>query len=213
LSVVASLAGTLLLVLISVWFLRLTSRLAPGASADVPRRLAAWQLGRRPQQHAAVAFLVAFAASAATFGGTTAGLGFAQGREPLGLVVIAAGTLAVLVITLLGFGVHFRATAGERAEEYAALVLSGLPAGDLRRSLALEQRAVIWQSLASGALLGVVLAAALLPLDQLRTHAAIEAAAAGCVLLGFLAAVLLTGWGTRAWLGRLDARRQLRVLV
>ena len=213
LSVVASLAATLLLVLVSVWFLRLTGRLAPGASADVPGRLAAWQLGRRPQQHAAVAFLVAFAASAATFGGVAAGLGFEQGREPLVLAVVAAGTLAVLVITLLGFGVHFRATAGERAEEYAALVLSGLPARDLRRSLALEQRAVIWQSLASGALLGVVLAAALLPLDQLRTHAAIEAAAAGCVLLGFLAAVLLTAWGTRAWLGRLDARRQLRVLV
>jgi hypothetical protein len=142
-----------------------------------------------------------------------AALGFEQGREPLVPAVIAAGVLAALVITLLGFGVHFRATAGERAEEYAALVLSGLPPRGLRRSLALEQRAVIWQSLASGTLLGVLLVAALLPLDQLRMHAATEAAAAGCVILGFGAAVLLTGWGTRGWLGRLDARRQLRVLV
>jgi ABC-type antimicrobial peptide transport system permease subunit len=128
-----------------------------------------------------------------------------------GVVVVGAG--AAIVIGLLGFGFHFRVAAGERAEEYAALVLSGLPPRAMRRSLALEQRAVTWQSLGFGALFGVALAIAVLPLEDLWNHAAMGAEAVGCVVVGFLVAVLVTGWGVRRWLGRVDLRRELRVLV
>jgi hypothetical protein len=33
----------------------------------------------------------------------------------------------------------------------------------------------------------------------------------GAVLLGFLAALIVAGWGARSWLGRLHAGRQLQV--
>src|SRR5439155_218713 len=83
-------------------------------------------------------FLLAFAVAVATFGGVAAALGLEQRRELLVEAVVVAGAGAAMVIGLLGFGFHFRITAGERAEEYAALVLSGLPPRALRRSLALE---------------------------------------------------------------------------
>ena len=213
LTVLAAVAAALLLALASLRTLPLVGRLAGGGARDVAGRLAGWQLGRRPEQHRAIVFLLAFAVAVATFGGVAAALGLEQRRELLLEAVVVAGAGAAMVIGLLGFGFHFRITAGERAEEYAALVLSGLPPRALRRSLALEQRLVTWQSLAFGALFGVALAVAVLPLEDLWSHAAREAEAVGCVLAGFLLAVLLTGWSVRRWLGRLDLRRELRLLV
>jgi hypothetical protein len=213
LTVLAAVAAALLLALASLRTLPLAGRLAGAGARDVAGRLAGWQLGRRPEQHRAIVFLLAFAVAVATFGGVAAALGLEQRRELLVEAVVLTGVGAAMLIGLLGYGFHFRTTAGERAEEYAALVLSGLPPRALRRSLALEQRLVTWQSLAFGALFGVALAVAVLPLEDLWSHAAREAEAVGCVLVGFLLAVLLTGWAVRRWLGRLDLRRELRLLV
>jgi hypothetical protein len=213
LSVLASVGAALLLGLATLRTLPLAGSRAGRGTREVAGRLAGWQLSRRPEQHRPIVFLLGFAMMAATFGGVAAVLGYEQGRELLVEAVVVAGAAAAALIALLGFGFHFRLAAGERAEEYAALVLSGLPPRAVRRSLALEQRAVTWQGLAFGALFGVALALALLPLADLRTHAASEAEAVGCVLAGFVLAVLATGWAVRRWLGRLDLRRVLRVLV
>ena len=53
------------------------------------------------------------------------------------------------------------------------------------------------------------------PVRRSLMHAFLHtmATAVGCVLAGFLLAVLMTGWAVRRWLGRLDLRRELRLLV
>ena len=67
-----------------------------------------------------------------------------------------------------------------------------------------------WHSLGLGLLVGVGLSAALLPLDAWRVDLA-AGALLGCVLVGYLSAVLVTGWLVRTRLGRLATSNQSRV--
>jgi hypothetical protein len=211
LTVLLALLGALLLALAGERMLPRAGRLAERLSHGVPGSLAAWQLERRPQQHRSVAVLMSVAVAAATFGGLSAVVALRPGRELPPAVVLVAGAAGALAIALVCFGLHFRAAAARRAEEYATLLLSGLPGRALRRSLAVEQRAVTWQGLASGTLLGVGLALAVLPLPSLTADLAAASLVVSVVLLGFLAAVVVTGWAARGWLGRLYSGSHLQV--
>jgi hypothetical protein len=211
LTVLLALLGTLLLAMAGERMLPRAGRLAERLSRGVPGSLAAWQLERRPQQHRSVAVLMSVAVAAATFGGLSAVVALRQGRELPPAVVLVAGAAGALAIALVCFGLHFRAAAARRAEEYATLLLSGLPGRGLRRSVAVEQRAVTWQGLASGTLFGVGLALAVLPLPSLTADLAAASMVVGVVLLGFLAAVVVTGWAARGWLGRLSPGSHLQV--
>lgn len=210
LSVVLALGAVLLLCLAGARTLWLAAWLAAGLGRGVPGSLAGWQLGRRPSQHSRLAFLLTAAVAVATFGCVAAAEGPRPEPSPALIAVLLAGAGAALVMALIGLALHFRAVATERAEEYATLMLSGLPRRSLRRSIAVEQATVTWHSLGFGLLIGVGLSAALLPLDA-STDDLAAGALLGCLLVGYLAAVLVTGWLVRTGLGRLAPSKQSRV--
>jgi hypothetical protein len=210
LAALSSLLALLLLAAAAAQSLSLAGRLAGGLRHRVSNSLARWQLERRPWQHGRIAFLLTVAVAVATFAALAAVSEPRRAELPAAAVLIG-GTLSALLVGVFAFAVHFRAVAGERAEEYAALLLSGLPGRTLRGSLAVEQRVVAWHGLASGAVCAVALAVALLPGGAMAANPSAAGAVFGGVLLGFLAALLLTGWATRAGLGRLDAAEPRRV--
>jgi hypothetical protein len=210
LTAAASLFAVLLLAAVAERGLPLAARLAAGLGKQVSGSLAHWQLDRRPRQHSQVAFILTVSVAVATFGVVAAVSGPPRGQELRSAATLIGGALGALLIALFAFAIHFRAVAGERAEEYAALLVSGLPRRALRRSLAVEQRAVLWHGLGFGAASGVALALAVLPWQPLAAAVAAGAAGGAAVLLAFMGAMLVAGWATRAWLARVDPRDQLR---
>jgi hypothetical protein len=213
LTAVASLLAVVLLAAVAARGLPLAARLAAGLGQQVSGSLARWQLGRRPRQHSQMAFLLTLAVAVATFGVLAAVSGPLRGKQVPEASALIGGALGVLLITLFAFALHFRAVAGERVEEYAALLVSGLPRRALRRSLAVEQRAVLWHGLCFGIVSGVALALAVLPWQPLAAGFVAAAAGGAAVLLAFVGAMLVAGWATRAWLGRIDSGDQLRALL
>jgi FtsX-like permease family len=210
---VTALLAVLLLAAAAARVLPLAGVAAAGSGSGVPASLARWQLQRRPRQHGQLAFVLTLAVALAAFAGPAAASGEGRGPDLPAAGVLLGGGLAAVLVAVFAFALHFRVVAGERAEEYAALLLSGLPRRALRRSVALEQRAVTWQCLASGPLIGVALALALLPLGNLTRSAAMSVATPAVLLLGFLFAMLAAGWAVRARLGRHHPGDQLRVLT
>ncbi|MBJ7614134.1 MAG: hypothetical protein JF924_17630 [Candidatus Dormibacteraeota bacterium] len=208
----ASLVAVLLLSAVAVQGLPLVARLAAGLDQQVSGSLARWQLGRRPWQHSQIAFLLTAAVAVATVGVLAATGGPPPGQPLAEVATLIAGALGALLIALFAFALHFRAVAGERAAEYAALLVSGLPGRALRRSLVIEQRAVLWHGLGFGIAWGVALALALLPSDPLGAVFVAAAARGAAILLAFTGAMVVAGWATRTWLGRIDPGDRLRAL-
>jgi hypothetical protein len=213
LTAAASLLAVVLLAAVAACGLPLAARLAGGLGQQVSGSLARWQLGRRPRQHSQMAFLLTLAMAVAIFGVLAAVSGPLRGKQLPETAALIGGALGMLLIALLAFALHFRAVAGQRAEEYAALLVSGLPRRALRRSLAVEQRAVLWHGLGSGIVSGVALALAVLPWEPLAAGLVAAAAGGAAVLLAFVGAMLVAGWATRAWLGRIDPGDHLRALL
>jgi hypothetical protein len=207
-----SLLALLLLAAAATQTLPLSGRLAGGLRHRVSNSLARWQLARRPWQHSQIAFLLTVAVAVGTFAALAA-LNQSRRPQPPAAAVLIGGSFSALLIALFAFAFHFRAVAGERAEEYASLLLSGLPARALRSSLAVEQRAVTWHGLGWGAICAAALSLTLLPLGGLTADPAAAGAVFVGVLLAFLAVLLVAGWATRAWLGRLAPGNQLGVLL
>jgi len=85
----------------------------------------------------------------------------AAGGSPLGVgdtVSLAVGFVGVLVIALLAYGLVFLFACRSRIDDYTALIVDGLSAARLRRSLALEQHTVLLHGLLVGLGLGLLLA-------------------------------------------------------
>jgi hypothetical protein len=193
--------------------LPLSSRLVGAAHRDVPGRLAGWQVSRRPQQHAGLVFLLVLAVTLGTFSALSAALGLRHGRDPASQAVLVVGSAVALLVAVVAFGLHFVGAARRRLQEYAALLLSGLPVGAVRRSLAVEQRTVLWHSLLAGALVGVGLALALLPTGELRTDLPTGVLALAAALAGFLALALIVAWSGRRTAARIDLGKELLLLA
>lgn len=216
LTAVAAALALLLLAWAAAHCLPLAGSLAGGGGSGIAPSLARWQLQRRPDQHRQTAFLLTLAAALGVLGPLAALAGPHLGPDLPGAAVQVGSGGAALLVALFVFAVHFRALAAERAEEYASLLLSGLPRRTLRRSLAIEQRAVIWLGLVGGSLVGVAAALALAPGSELAQDLAgprISLAVIAVLLLPFLAGLLVAGWAVRAWLGRLRPGDQLRALT
>jgi hypothetical protein len=212
-TVLLSVAGVVLFAVAARRLLPLSSRLVGAARREVPDRLAGWQVSRRPQQHAGLVFLLVLAVTLGTFSALSAALGLRHGRDPASQGVLLVGSAAAMLVAVVAFALHFVGTARRRLQEYAALLLSGLPVGAVRRSLAVEQRMVLSHSLLAGALVGLALALVLLPTGELRADLPTGALALAAALAGFLALALIVAWTGRRTAARIDLGKELRLLV
>ena len=135
--------------------------------------------------------------------------------------ILVVGFLAALATTIVGFGLHFLVATRARLGEYAVLRANGLAASVVRRSLAIEQAVLLGYGLVTGAALGILIAAAVLPSIQLGSAPAdyipptlltIDPfgllVAAAIVVLG----ALLVGWLARRGSGRFHLLDELRQL-
>jgi hypothetical protein len=168
----------------------------PRPRVGVARSLAGWQLHRAPDQHAWPAYALALAAAGAAFAAVSLA-GVLSGSLPAtqpSLVhgmegTLLTGTLVGFALALIGYGLHFRATNRWRLREYAGLLAQGLDTDVLTRSLAAEQMTTAAAGLPIGAIMGLVLAATVLPLPaptRVMTQMAVlsMAAAAACLVAG-----------------------------
>ena len=80
---------------------------------------------------------------------------------------LVLGFVVALAVVVVGFGLHFLAAARNRATEYAIMRANGVPQAALRRSLAAEQLVVLITGVASGTVIGLALAWAVLPIFHL----------------------------------------------
>jgi len=141
-------------------------------------------------------------------------------RKALGSTLVL-GFFAALVAAVVGFGLHFLAAVRTRLDEYAILQANGLSAGLVRRSLANEERLVLAQSLLAGAVLGLLMAFAVLPAVQLGSAPADVIPptvvtpgwpALAAALAVVLAGSLLAGWLVGRSIGRVRPLDRLREL-
>src|SRR5439155_6017495 len=120
--------------LVAMRALPVAARLAGRGPAGLASALSGWQLRRRPEQHAGLAFLMVLAV--ATMGYCALNLA-AQPRVVRDIAAIhhafEAIAIAVLVtalaIAMAGVSVHFQAAARARRRDYATPVVNGPPAG------------------------------------------------------------------------------------
>lgn len=205
LAVVVSVAGLAMLVLAALPALSLAAESLSGRWVDLEGTLAQWQLRRWWQRHAATGFLLVFGFAIAAFAAVS--LADQQlNRAALDGVVLGTGVAVSLTIgflvavaaALLAYGLLFLAACRSRADDYTALLVDGLPAAALRRSLRIEQHLVLAAGLVVGLALGLVLAWAT-SWSAVLGGPAPAGAAAGLVAT---AAVGLLAGGGVAWVVR-----------
>lgn len=174
--------------------------------ARVPRRsrtsmagtLAGWQLDRRPDQHAALVFLliasIGFGGLAAYTLAIDAGGWAGTGASDLqwGLEAALAVSLGLtLLLAVTGFGLHFRGVARQRVQEYASLFSVNLPRPTVAASLVTEQTLVLRSGLAPGIVSGLILIVILRPLVP-SGPIWVLAAAAGLFAVSIIVALAAT---------------------
>jgi hypothetical protein len=164
-AVVVSVCGLAMLVFAAQPALSAAAEGLSGGWADLEGTLARWQLRRWWQRHAASGFLIVFAFAIATF----AAVALADqelNRPALGGVVLGTGVavslglgfVVALAAALMAYGMVFLLACRARTDDYTALLVDGLPAGSLRRSLRIEQQVVLVGAVLVGLALGLILA-------------------------------------------------------
>lgn len=114
-----------------------------------------WQRNAGPGVLLVLAFAVASYAAVALVDQLVEGPGGALG---VGIAVsLSIGLASALATALLTYGLVFLATCRSRVDYYAALLVDGLPATTVRRSVEIEQQAVLVLGLAGGVLIGLAL--------------------------------------------------------
>jgi hypothetical protein len=195
----AALAG---LALAAVHLVSPASELLSRGYPGVEGTLASWQLRAWWRRHYALGFLVVFGAAVATFAAVAlAGLLLGRGAMPRlvgdgafrhGLLgALSVGLAAAVALTLLGFAGGFAHACRSREADYAALMVDGLPARSIRRSLAVEQGHVLLLGLPLGAVLGLLAGWSVAPATGLDAAVAGPAGglSAAASILGLLLAL------------------------
>jgi len=114
-----------------------------------------WQRNAGPGFLLVLAFAVAAYAAVALVDQLLQGPGGALG---VGIAVsLTIGLASALATALLSYGLVFLAACRSRVDYYAALLVDGLPATTVRRSVEIEQQAVLVLGLAAGVVIGLVL--------------------------------------------------------
>jgi hypothetical protein len=159
-ALVVSVAGLVLLVFAAVPVVSAATGAIGGARSDLEGTIANVQLRRWWQQHAGPGFLLVLAFAVASYAAVALvdqlleGPGGALG---VGIAVsLAIGLASALATALLTYGLVFLAACRARVDYYAALLVDGLPSTTVRRSVEIEQQAVLLVSLAGGLVLGLV---------------------------------------------------------
>lgn len=83
--------------------------------------------------------------------------------------VLGVGFVVALVVTVIGFGLHFLAAARGRVKHFAIMRANGIPHSVLRGSLVAEQVVVLISGLLAGTAIGLMLAWAIVPAFTLGT--------------------------------------------
>ena len=145
--------------------------------------------------------------------------------SPLRLSLDAAlviGFAAALTMVVIGFGLHFLAAARRRVSESAIMQANGLPWSVVDRGLFIEQAVVLGYSLAVGALLGAVMAWAILPVLQTSvlpeelippTIVTLDPRTLVVATIALLAAAAIVGWLAIRSAGRFRLAEELRALA
>jgi hypothetical protein len=114
-----------------------------------------WQRNAGPGFLLVLAFAVATYAAVALVDQLLEGPGGALG---VGIAVsLTIGLASALATALLSYGLVFLAACRSRVDYYAALLVDGLPATTVRRSVEIEQQAVLVLGLVSGLVIGLAL--------------------------------------------------------
>jgi FtsX-like permease family len=163
-ALVSAALGVVLLVIAALPLLSTLTGVVGGRRAALEGTIANQQLRRWWQRHAAPGFLVVLAFGIASYAavalvdqllsgpGGALGLGIAAG--------LAIGFVTALATTLLAYGLLFLVVCRSRVDYYAALLVDGLPATTVRRSVEIEQQAVLVTGLTAGLVIGMLLLAA-----------------------------------------------------
>ncbi|HEY4025286.1 MAG TPA: hypothetical protein VGO86_02555 [Candidatus Dormibacteraeota bacterium] len=163
-ALLVSVAGLVMLVVAVLPAMSLVAELSGRRRAGVEGTLAQWQLRRWWQRHATAGFLLVLAFAIASFTAValaTQLLNPASTGTVLGPdvgVSLAVGFACAIVAALLTYGLAFLLACRARTDDYTALLVDGLPAPALRRSVAIEQHTVLVEGLLVGVALGLVLA-------------------------------------------------------
>lgn len=161
----ASLTGLVLLVVATLPVGSLAVESISRRRDDLEGTLAQWQLRRWWQRYAAAGSVIVLGFAIATFAAVELalvqlghpGAGFPGPGVALSLAI---GFSGALVSALLAYGLTFVFASRSRGDDYAALLVDGLQAASLRRSLGIEQHTVLAVGLLIGVGLGLVLVGA-----------------------------------------------------
>lgn len=160
-ALVVSVAGLVLLVLAAVPVVSAATGAIGRSRSGLEGTIANVQLRRWWQRHAGPGLLLVLAFAVATYAAVALvdqlleGPGGALGAGiGVGLTI---GLAAALATALLTYGLVFLAACRSRVDYYAALLVDGLPGTTVRRSVEIEQQAVLLVSLAGGLVIGLVL--------------------------------------------------------
>jgi hypothetical protein len=199
-AVLLSLAGLIMLAIAALQLMSLAAEALSRRLVDLEGTLAQWQLRRWWQRHAAPGFIIVFAIAIASFA-TVVFVGQELDRWALGSsrpgqsgsFGVAMDFAGSMVAVFLVYGLVFRFACRSRVDDYMALLLDGLPVIAVRRSLAIEQRAVLLISVLVGLVLGLALLWANAPATGLEDGADVTASVlfAGAVVLGTLSTTVI----------------------
>ncbi len=197
-----SIAGLVMLVMAALPAMSLASGSLRRGRDRLEETLAAWQLRRWWQRHAAAGFLVVFAFATAAFSAVAlASQVLAGPASALGQGItasLAIGFASSTMTALLAYGLVFLVNCRSRVDYYAALLVDGLPAAAVRRSIEIEQNSVLLLGLGVGIAIGLILVVATASAGG-QSGVALGAVAAG---LTATAAIGLAAGCTIAWLVR-----------
>lgn len=214
-ALVAASAGLVLLALAALPLLSLLTGPVGGRRGGLERPIAHVHLRRWWQRNAAPGFLVVLAFAIAAYAAVALVdqlLGGPGGALGLGIAVsLSIGLVAALVTALLTYGQVFLVACRARVDYYAALLVDGLPATTVRRSVEIEQQAILVLGLAAGLAIGLVLllatasgiglggqAGALAAAPQ---AAAVIAGVGGTAALGIIGGLVIAGVVRRGAVG------------
>jgi FtsX-like permease family len=214
-ALVVAVAGLVLLVLAALPLLSLLTGPVGGRPGGLEGPIAQIQLRRWWQRSAAAGFLVVLAFAIAAYAAVALvdqllrGPGGALG---LGIAIsLSIGLAAALATALLTYGLVFLVACRSRVDYYAALLVDGLPAKTVRRSVEIEQQAILVLGLAAGLAIGLVLLVATASgvglggqagaLAAAPQPAAVIAGAGGTAALGLIGGLVIAGLVRRGIVG------------